>query len=492
MKTGMVREGFVAGLLLAVAVLLPLPALGEGNGKTANVPACLFAVRDGMPNLAAKLEAGKKVEIVFLGGSITVMGGYTSVGYVRYVEHWLKERYPRAEIKVHNAGVPGTGSEYGAKRYDRDVLRHRPDAVFIEFAVNDGKSDQTVSMERMVHKSWLKDPRIDLVFFYTLDKSHLESYRKGNLPFAAGCHERVAERYGIPTIGTAFHAAEKVNSGLIEWKAFSGDTCHPSALGFRLFDEAFAAALPKLLQSKSDGLPHKLGQPITANLEVYPPVLKAKPLVSPKTFHFAEGDGPAAVYDLPIPAEHWVGEAIYRSPEGKALWKIKCLPRRFAGKLDGSAGLDRSLWKGNDAEWFEEGRSFSGTDGMPVFSGYGKSGSLLGVSGSSVGVLSFTAPERGIYEFRVCSGAFQMWANEGSTVVFSALKFTGKGDQGKVLAVHREVRKERRGISMSFSVELERGDEIAFLADMKLPEYIRGGWSHLKITGARKLPSQEF
>ena len=109
MKTGMVREGFVAGLLLAVAVLLPLPALGEGNGKTANVPACLFAVRDGMPNLAAKLEAGKKVEIIFLGGSITVMGGYTSVGYVRYVEHWLKERYPRAEIKVHNAGVPGTG-----------------------------------------------------------------------------------------------------------------------------------------------------------------------------------------------------------------------------------------------------------------------------------------------------------------------------------------------------------------------------------------------
>ena len=170
MKMESAGKGIVAGLLgIGAVFLLPLSAPGNAAVKTENVPARLFSVRDGMPNLAAKLEAGKKVEIVFLGGSITVMGGYTNDGYVRYVERWLKERYPRAEIKVRNAGVPGTGSEYGAKRYDRDVLRHKPDAVFIEFAVNDGKSDQTASMERMVHKSWRKDPRIDLVFFYTLD-----------------------------------------------------------------------------------------------------------------------------------------------------------------------------------------------------------------------------------------------------------------------------------------------------------------------------------
>ena len=277
MKKGSAGGGIVVGLLWLSAVLLPLSAPGEGSAGTEKpVPARLFTVRDGMPNLAAKLEAGKKVEIVFIGGSITLMGGYTGDGYVRYVERWLKERYPRAEIKVRNAGVPGTGSEYGAKRFDRDVLRHNPDAVFIEFAVNDGKSDQTVSMERMVHKSWRKDPRMDLVFFYTLDQSHLESYKKGCLPFAAGCHERVAEQYGIPTIGTAFHAAEKLNSGSIVWKTFSGDTCHPSAAGFRLFDEAFASALPELLRTKKGGLQHKLGKTITPNLEVYPPVLKAK------------------------------------------------------------------------------------------------------------------------------------------------------------------------------------------------------------------------
>ena len=344
-------------LWLAVA-MLPLSGAGAAKAEK-GVPACLFQVRDGMPNLAAKLKAGKKVEIVFLGGSITVMGGYTQDGYVRYVERWLKERYPRAEIKIRNAGVPGTGSEYGAKRYDRDVLRHQPDAVFIEFAVNDGKSDQTASMERMVHKSWRKDPRIDLVFFYTLDKSHLESYRNGVLPFAAGCHERVAERYGIPTIGLAYHVAEKINSGKIHWKKFSGDTCHPSAQGFRLFDEAFAAALPELLRTKNDGgLQHKLGVSITPNLEVYPPALKAKPLVSPKTFLFADGEAPADVYELPLPAEHWVGKPVYYSSEGKVLWRIECLPRRFAGKLDGKSGSDRSLWNGKAAEWFEEGRCF--------------------------------------------------------------------------------------------------------------------------------------
>lgn len=75
MKMESAGKGIVAGLLgIGAVFLLPLSAPGNAAVKTENVPARLFSVRDGMPNLAAKLEAGKKVEIVFLGGSITVMG----------------------------------------------------------------------------------------------------------------------------------------------------------------------------------------------------------------------------------------------------------------------------------------------------------------------------------------------------------------------------------------------------------------------------------
>ena len=477
---------FIAGglfrLFAGIAAMTPLILPGAETAKEENeMPARLFTVRDGMPNLAAKLAAGKPVTVVFLGGSITVMGSYTQVGYVSYVGKWLRERYPGASIRIRNAGVPGTGSDYGAKRYDRDVLRHNPDAVFVEFAVNDGTTDRTREMERIVHKTWQKNPGTDLVFFYTLDKSHLKDYQAGRLPFAAACHERVAEFYGIPTIGTAFLAAGKIQSGEIPWKTFSGDTCHPSAAGFRIFDEAFASALPELLRPNA-GFQHKLGRSITPNLEVYPPRLKAKPLPQ-ASFPLAKGEA-AAFYPLPVPAEHWVEGPVYKTQDGKTLWSIHLLPRSAAGKLDGTAGIDRSLWAEKFAEWFEEGHCFSGTDGMSVFSGAEKTSPVLGMGGKEVAVLCFTAPESGDYVFRVRSGPFRMWANDGSTVAFGVLKFSGKQNAGEKLALHREIRKEERGVSMEFETRLEKGDQVAFVPDLKLPNYIRGGWHRLQITAA--------
>ena len=75
-------------------------------------PAVPFTVRDGLPNVAAKLKAGEPVTVLFLGGSITVGGG-SPKGYVTFVGAWLKELYPKATVTIVNAGI---GIEQGTRR----------------------------------------------------------------------------------------------------------------------------------------------------------------------------------------------------------------------------------------------------------------------------------------------------------------------------------------------------------------------------------------
>ncbi|MEI8036911.1 MAG: hypothetical protein WCJ14_00850 [Verrucomicrobiota bacterium] len=65
------------------------------------------------------------------------------------------------------------------------MLAQNPDLVLIEFCVNDGDGDRSESMEKMVHKTWMKNPKTDLVIFYTMAPKHLDSYKAGKLPPSA-------------------------------------------------------------------------------------------------------------------------------------------------------------------------------------------------------------------------------------------------------------------------------------------------------------------
>jgi lysophospholipase L1-like esterase len=355
-------------------------------------PAVPFTVRDGLPNAAAKLQAAQSLNVVFLGGSITVEGASPN-GYVTFVDNWLKTNYPNAKINVFDAGISGTGSDYGARRFDRDVLSKNPDLVFIEFCVNDGDADRTTEMERMVHKAWLKNPNMDLVIFYTLEKHHLPYYQAGNLPPSASAHERVAAFYGIPSISPALNVATKVNAGTLPWESFSHDGCHPTQDGFVLFDDVFAQALPELLKA-SPAKAHDVSKSITANLQVYPPEHIAKPVTFTTEIATASGEKPSKIYALPIPGTNWVKDSDYLNTDGKTLWKLSWMPKTLGGKLDPTVGADKTAWANNAMTWLEEGASFDGPEGESLFSPRFENADL-GISRKEIGVLRFVAPETG-------------------------------------------------------------------------------------------------
>jgi lysophospholipase L1-like esterase len=109
-------------LLLACLVSTLLACLGTAAADDEPAP---FALRDGD-------------RVVFYGDSITQAGGYA-----RFVEAYVRTRYPRWDVRFYNAGVGGDtvrGGWLGTVdvRLERDVIALKPTVVTIMLGMNDG------------------------------------------------------------------------------------------------------------------------------------------------------------------------------------------------------------------------------------------------------------------------------------------------------------------------------------------------------------------
>jgi lysophospholipase L1-like esterase len=443
-------------------------------------PAKIVSSRDGLANAARKLNAGEAVNIVWLGGSITYGGG--SPGYVQTITRWFQQNYPKAKLNTFNAGVTGTGSDFGAKRFDRDVLSHNPDLVLIEFAVNDGDDDCGQNMERMVRKAWLKNPNTDIVFFYTLAQKHVPFYQRGLLPPSASAHERVAAFYNIPTIGLAQSVADRLNAGEMTWKEFSADVCHPTEKGYACFNTTFKQVLPQLLQSGKPG-PHQLGQKtMTTNLVVYPPLLKAEPLIVPD--FIKDGEKADMSFILPVVARHWVGAPEFSDSSGSVTWRLRWMKGVDPKNINASLGNDRKAWARNDCVWFEEALAFTGPEGNPIISGWpGAPAGSFGCSGGEFGVLVFTAPQTGRYVFRVSAGSVVVNAQlDDQFYALNLLRFRAQSESGESLAFQKAPSGQAHPIAIEKELLLDAGDEIVFVAGKTTPSYIRSAWPNFNVT----------
>lgn len=442
--------------------------------------ACAYSVRDGLPNVAVKLNRGQDVTVVFIGGSITVGGEQHKEGYVHFLPSWLKSHYPGSNIKVVNAGVSGSGSDYGAKRFERDVLVHNPDLILIEFCVNDGNLDRTIPMEKMIHKAWLKNPHTDILIFYTLKKSHYHFYEKGLLPPSASAHERVAAFYRIPSLGLGYHVSKAVGEGKLTWQEFAQDGVHPSSAGYILYNEAFTNALPQLLK-KSYVQSHSCSNSITPNLVVNTKRLIAKPLDYKKGFITAKGEKAKSIYPLPIPGVHWVGEPFYDDADGKTIWRLSWIERNKPNpKVDGSVALDKIVWANNQMTWFEGDKCFIAEKSPGLFRRHTPTEAQFGVHYKYIPVLRFIAPTTGRYVLNLASTKWSQSNDPAESIMAMAVfKFTWKDEHGQLLAIEKRRHDSNKGIEMEIETKLAAGEELVVVPDS---DHWRGSWMNMQIT----------
>ena len=78
----------------------------------------------------------------------------------------LKKIYPFAVINIILTCIGGENSENGAKRFKKQVLNHRPDVLFIDYALNDtgiGVEASRKAMEFMIETALKKKIKIILL-----------------------------------------------------------------------------------------------------------------------------------------------------------------------------------------------------------------------------------------------------------------------------------------------------------------------------------------
>lgn len=202
-----------------------------------------------------RAQNGEKLTIGFLGGSIT-QGCNPSLpenAYVEKVYKWFKERFPKANINRINVGVGATGSLIGVHRVERDLLVHKPDLVFVEFAANDvpPKEKTNLSYESLIRRilKTLKDVAVVEIFMTLQDGTSAEEEQAA-----------IAKYYGIPTVSYRQEIFKEIAKGTYTWEDIETDEVHPNDRGHGIIANLVADLVEDVisnptLEDKHDNMP---------------------------------------------------------------------------------------------------------------------------------------------------------------------------------------------------------------------------------------------
>lgn len=152
-------------------ILVVLFLLTSGNAicqQIANQDTYLEDIKD---KLNVKWPANRTINLVFHGHSVP--SGYFKTPTVSTFEAYpfllyqaVKANNPYAVINLISTAIGGENSESGAKRFKKEVLNHKPDVLFIDYALNDrriGLEKAEKSWEKMIKLALKKDIKVILL-----------------------------------------------------------------------------------------------------------------------------------------------------------------------------------------------------------------------------------------------------------------------------------------------------------------------------------------
>ena len=193
--------------------------------------------------MTVQWPANKTINIVFHGHSVPA--GYFKTPTVKTMEAYpmqtlglLKAKYPFAVINVINTAIGGEHSISGAKRFEQDVLTHRPDIVFIDYALNDrraGLAQSKVAWQQMIDACLTRGIK---VFLLTPSPDQRENILDPNAELQQHTDQiiRLAEQNAVGLIDAYALFKRRVAEGTPVKKLMS-QVNHPNAKGHRLIAE---------------------------------------------------------------------------------------------------------------------------------------------------------------------------------------------------------------------------------------------------------------
>ncbi|MBD1426523.1 SGNH/GDSL hydrolase family protein [Sphingobacterium arenae] len=190
--------------------------------------------------LKEKWPANRTINLVFHGHSVP--SGYFQTPLVRRMDAYpflvlraLDEKYPTAVINVITTSIGGENSEQGEKRFKTEVMVHRPDVLFIDYALNDrniGLERSRTAMEKMIVEALAQDikvvlltPSPDLTVDLLLQDNTLELYRNQLAD--------LSKKYNIAIVDS-YQVFKKRKAEGEELKLYMAQSNHPNKKGHKL------------------------------------------------------------------------------------------------------------------------------------------------------------------------------------------------------------------------------------------------------------------
>lgn len=182
----------------------------------------------------------RTINLVFHGHSVPT--GYFRTPRINTFQSYpflllkeLKSIYPTAAINVITTSIGGENSEQGEKRFKKEVLVHRPDVLFIDYALNDrsiGLERSKNAMEKMIKKALKKDikvilltPSPDLQVDLTQPDNQLEQFTDQLI--------QLAREYEIGLVDSYALFEEKAEAGE-DIKPYMAQSNHPNGKGHQV------------------------------------------------------------------------------------------------------------------------------------------------------------------------------------------------------------------------------------------------------------------
>ena len=190
--------------------------------------------------LVKKWPQNRTINLVFHGHSVPT--GYFKTPEVRTFDSYpflllkeLKEQYPYAVVNVITTSIGGENSTQGQKRFKSDVLIHKPDVLFIDYALNDrkiGLEKAGKNLEKMIRlalkkgiKVILMTPSPDITVDVLKPDNELELFAKQIIALAEKYKIGVVDSYGLFK-----HLIEEGK----DIKIFMAQSNHPNEKGHQL------------------------------------------------------------------------------------------------------------------------------------------------------------------------------------------------------------------------------------------------------------------
>lgn len=183
-------------------------------------------------NLVSNLKLGKDQFVVVYGTSLS--SGSHGESWMSEVANKLNTKY-KGKISYSLSGKGGMWSTWGVKHLEDSVIAKRPDAVFIEFGINDAFNEYNTSpelarlnLEYMIDRIKLDNPKCEIILqVMNMPVGKSADYRP-NLIDYYNMYREVANRRRVLLIDHYPNWQNLLDEGTEKFLRYVPDGIHPS------------------------------------------------------------------------------------------------------------------------------------------------------------------------------------------------------------------------------------------------------------------------